>query len=498
MTILLKQKHLLLFLSFVVCGINSIIGHEVDRYRYLCLDITENPYGIEKRFIEEFKKIGFTTINSEHYELLHESQKPLTLFAEYNYFINHNGPSNLTITLRNAAGAPVWTFTGYGNTFLSAKGDMKNASKQIIRAFSQLKYKFNANLSTPPTIELPYASWSEDSVKSYLRIHNISQVEGIYKNFSNDGDSYNIAILRYDDKYFGVILESDHRLWKKGQTKFVLSHIEDGAYDAEYFNANHQKLNAIAVLKDNRELSFSAPYLGDVLNFSFIKVFPSGRERLATGTSSQCMATGSGILISDNIIITNYHVVKDAERIEAIVNENGIPESYSARTLCTDKTNDLAIVCIKDEKFRNKDSFPFKILSHAVDVGTSVFTMGFPRTSILGEEVKVTDGIISSKSGYEGDIVTYQITAPIQPGNSGGPLFDKNGNLVGITSSGIVNKNVAENVGYAIKSPYILNIIDSSPINIRLPQGQGISEKDNNIKSLVKSLKPYVVYLKIY
>lgn len=51
--------------------------------------------------------------------------------------------------------------------------------------------------------------------------------------------------------------------------------------------------------------------------------------------------------------------------------------------------------------------------------------MGYPLTSYMGEEVKITDGIISSKTGYEGDIVTYQISAPIQPGNSGGPLFDK-------------------------------------------------------------------------
>jgi S1-C subfamily serine protease len=155
----------------------------------------------------------------------------------------------------------------------------------------------------------------------------------------------------------------------------------------------------------------------------------------------------------------------------------------------------LAIVCVKDDKFKNMGDAPFHILPNTADVGASVFAMGFPLTSFLGDEVKITDGIISSKSGYDGDIVTYQISAPIQPGNSGGPLFDKNGNLVGITNAGIDN-SIAENVGYAIKSPYVLNIIDSAPINISLPKGS--LPKGIELPDLIKALTPYVVYIKIY
>ncbi|MBD5425327.1 MAG: trypsin-like peptidase domain-containing protein [Bacteroides sp.] len=233
------------------------------------------------------------------------------------------------------------------------------------------------------------------------------------------------------------------------------------------------------------------------MKFSFIKVFPSSDEKATAGVSSngQCKATGSGVLISDNIIITNYHVVEDAEKVEAIININGIPETFSARVLCTDKTNDLAIVCVKDNKFKSVENAPFRILPNTIDVGTSVFAMGFPLTTFLGDEVKITDGIISSKSGYEGDIVTYQISVPIQPGNSGGPLFDKNGNLVGITSAGI-DKSIAENVGYAIKTPYVLNIIDSAPINISLPKGNDLMGVE--LPELIKALKPYVVYIKTY
>ena len=80
---------------------------------------------------------------------------------------------------------------------------------------------------------------------------------------------------------------------------------------------------------------------------------------------------------------------------------------------------------IKDNRFNNLQPIPYSFGSGTKDVGTSVFAMGYPKLSYLGEELKVTDGIISSKTGYQGDITTYQISAPIQPGNSGGPLFDK-------------------------------------------------------------------------
>lgn len=491
------MKRILTIIVLVFVSKSFISAHEVNKYKYFCLDVVENPYGIEKRFLKEFQKAGFFIMDNDYYEQLDSKEKLKTLFVEYDYFLNYSGNSSLTIVLKNASGATIWRNTGYGCTLLSASGDFKKCTKEIMAAFRRLKYKYDESLAPDQSFQHPYVKWTEDSVKTYLKGKRVSPIEGIYKNYSNDGNAYSIGILKHNDKYYGIILNSDNDLWKVGDTKIVLNHIEGSAYDAEYYDLSHQKLNAIAGLKDNRLLEFSAPYRGDVMNFSFIKIFPSSGEKSIAGASSneQCKASGSGVLISDNIIITNYHVVEDANKVEAILNINGIPETFSARVLCTDKTNDLAIVCIKDEKFKSQGEAPFKILANTVDVGTSVFAMGFPLTNFLGEEVKITDGIISSKSGFEGDIVTYQISVPIQPGNSGGPLFDKNGNLVGITNAGI-DKSVAENVGYAIKTPYVFNIIDSSPINISIPQGKTLPKED--FPELIKSLKPYVVYLKIY
>ena len=80
--------------------------------------------------------------------------------------------------------------------------------------------------------------------------------------------------------------------------------------------------------------------------------------------------------------------------------------------------------------------------------------------SLMGKEIKITDGIISSKSGFDGDITSYQIIAPIQAGNSGGPLFDKEGNLVGVINA---KHRGADNATYAIKSNILANLMELLP-----------------------------------
>jgi len=115
-------------------------------------------------------------------------------------------------------------------------------------------------------------------------------------------------------------------------------------------------------------------------------------------------------------------------------------------------------------------------------------------TPIMGTEIKFTDGKISSKTGFQGDITKYQISVPIQPGNSGGPLFDYDGNLIGITSSGI-NPDLTENVNYAIKSIYLKSLVDVLNYKLSLPNSKLISSK--TLTEKIKILSDYVVYIKV-
>lgn len=116
------------------------------------------------------------------------------------------------------------------------------------------------------------------------------------------------------------------------------------------------------------------------------------------------------------IIATNYHVVDNAHEIKIVVKDGTEVKSYVAKELVTDKTNDLALVSITDKEFNGVRDIPYSLYLDTKEVGTSIFSMGYPMSNILGGEVKITDGIINSKTGYEGDIATYQISSPIQLG----------------------------------------------------------------------------------
>jgi S1-C subfamily serine protease len=186
--------------------------------------------------------------------------------------------------------------------------------------------------------------------------------------------------------------------------------------------------------------------------------------------SNNWAGNGSGIIISKlGHVVTNHHVIKDANDIEVEFILNNENKKFKAEVVQVDKINDLAVLRIVDDSFQGVTSLPYNFKSRSSDVGTKIYTFGYPKALTgMGKEIKVTEGIIRSKSGYNGDITNDQITAHIQGGNSGGPLFDDKGNFIGINSSKF-NSDETENVNYSIKSSYVMNLIDVLPKSIDLP-----------------------------
>jgi hypothetical protein len=203
--------------------------------------------------------------------------------------------------------------------------------------------------------------------------------------------------------------------------------------------------------------------------------------------------TGSGIIFSEKgYIATNYHVIEDSKNIVVYISDENKKKSFKAEIVLADKSNDLAILKIKKDNFKEINKIPFDVKSTGVQVGENVFALGYPMINLQGTELKVTKGIINSKSGYKNDLSSYQISAPIQPGNSGGPLFDQNGNLIGITSSKLT---VGENVGYAIKGLFLKNIIDNiSGLSINTKK-ENPTLKEKPLPQQVKILRDYVVII---
>ena len=185
--------------------------------------------------------------------------------------------------------------------------------------------------------------------------------------------------------------------------------------------------------------------------------------------STQAQTQGTGFAISSSgYIVTNYHVVEGGNNIQVLGIKGDFSKKYTAKVVLFDEKNDLAILKVGV----SLGTLPYIFRKSMASVGESVFVLGYPLTASMGNEIKLTDGLVSSKSGFGGDITLYQISAPVQPGNSGGPVFDKSGNVIGVICAKHLN---AENASYAVKLTYLTSLIESISTPPTLPSSSLMS-----------------------
>jgi len=185
----------------------------------------------------------------------------------------------------------------------------------------------------------------------------------------------------------------------------------------------------------------------------------------------------------DKHLLTNFHVVKAAKKITAVF-RNG--EKIEAIIVVKDEGNDLAVLELK--QLPQLPLINIQIgKSQNVKIGDEVFTIGYPISNILGQKPKYSEGVVSSTSGIRDDPRIFQISVPIQSGNSGGPLFNKRGELVGIVSSSLDADNtyrvlgtMPQNVNFAIKSSALKNVMTSLPNTLVSPTGIVVIPRDTN------------------
>lgn len=185
---------------------------------------------------------------------------------------------------------------------------------------------------------------------------------------------------------------------------------------------------------------------------------PGERERLVEGES---YSMGTGWPIAEGLVVTNNHVISGSSDIVLIRTDN---IRVSATILDVDTKNDLALLRVDDV-----EALPpaLMIADKQAGLGAKVFTIGYPHPDIMGSQPKLTDGIISALSGLQDDKRTYQTTVPLQSGNSGGPLINMQGKVVGVVTSKLSAVKVfqwtgdlPQNVNYAMKSSLILDFLE--------------------------------------
>ncbi len=220
-----------------------------------------------------------------------------------------------------------------------------------------------------------------------------------------------------------------------------------------------------------------------IYEHQWIKISPQAQDY-----SKSQPASGTGFGISSNgIIVTNYHVIDGAKTIKVRGVNSDFSKTYKAKVLISDKNNDLALIQIDDYGFTSLGTIPFTIKTGLVGVGENIFVLGYPLRATMGDEIKLTNGIVSSKTGFQGDITSYQISAPVQPGNSGGPLFDNQGNLIGIINA---KHTGAENASYGVKSSYLSGLIELLPSPPKLQTVNSLTGK--TLTQQVELVKKFV------
>ncbi|WP_207427350.1 S1C family serine protease [Pedobacter sp. SYSU D00535] len=208
------------------------------------------------------------------------------------------------------------------------------------------------------------------------------------------------------------------------------------------------------------------------------------------GPAAPSTYTGTGFaLTASGYIVTNNHVIDGADSIY-IQDKNG--NSYKAKKVYGHPQYDIAVLQVVDLNFSPLRSLPYTFKKQSSRLGENVFTLGYPR-----EDVVLGTGYVSSNTGYKGDTVQYQIDISVNGGNSGSPLLDNKGNVIGIISG---KQDNADGASFAVKSKYLLEVLEDLPEEVR----SGISSnKKSSLAGLsradqIEKIQDYVFVVKVY
>ena len=356
----------------------------------------------------------------------------------------------------------------------------------IIRLGEEKRIKEEAILAEKQRIERFYA-------QVYDKLGgDLDNIEGIYKSI-DQGESfeYDIAIFKsYENnrEYVGLILSTTDNDLSIGSEIFTF---EKTAQKNLFFG---KYITKGGTSYENKTASLDGAILKMGVK-SFIKMFPAEgetRQYREINPLVDWQSSGSGVLINNKgFIATNNHVIKGAKKIRISFQNDSV--DYEAKIISQNEENDVAIIQITDSRFRSAVK-PVKWNS-SVSLGEKVFTLGYPISNKMSDNVKVVDGIVSGLNGREGNKAFFQTTLPVWYGNSGGPCFNSKGEILGLATQILWDKGEkVDNVAYITKTSNVISLANSIITKENI-SSTGLNEVE--LQNLIQKLIPYSAFIKV-
>ena len=302
--------------------------------------------------------------------------------------------------------------------------------------------------------------------KSYVDV-----LRGLLLDKKHDGSTIHYAVNKAEEGWFVVSSTSpdghDHyyRYHQDGSavTGFALE------WDNAAGNINAERI-AVIMSGSLRAAMTGAPYVDPPR--SDVAQAPVPQPVAAMPVASppkprEGFSTGSGFFVSDTgHFVTNAHVVKGCSDIAVKMDDGKIRKAYE---LAVDETNDLALLKLAAAPAR------VAVIRLGSRLGEPVEAFGFPHADMLASTGNFTLGNITALAGLGDDSRFLQVSAPVQSGNSGGPLLDGSGNLVGVVSSKlnaikvmVASNDLPQNVNFAIKSTILATFLDANRVTFKV------------------------------
>jgi lipid-binding SYLF domain-containing protein len=328
-----------------------------------------------------------------------------------------------------------------------------------------------------------------EAIDVYFGDRDLDAIEGVWQ----WGDSsYLVAIIKNDTgvypayEYVGVTIRSYSNRWNPGQVKLLINSSADaGVYTGGNFSPSHEFLNSPYVLQSPNVMTMSVldPLSYGLVQEMVVREYPSKQNGLAAGTQGTCF-----LVSSDGIAITSQHVVDQAKEISIILADGTqVPAVVTKQS----SANDISILKMNVSSPDYLSLAPTK----SVQLGEQVFTIGYPVKSLLGSNAKFTEGSISALSGIQDEAAYMQVSIPIQPGNSGGPVVDHSGNVVGVIASTLAVESfyrttgsLPQGVNWAVKSDYVLPMLNEQAVqSTTLDRNEAISRVQKSVCQVIVS-----------